>query len=158
MSDQPQKSVFMVMSGDFDHAFAAFTMASTSAAMGVEVTMFFTFWGIKAIQKGNLTGKRFFGRMIGVMNRGGIDRIGPSQFNFGGIGRWLFKKMMRDEGVASLPELRQQCIDLGVKFLACSTSMDVMQITLEDLIPGVEVAGAATVIAEAQSAQSQWFI
>ena len=158
MSEEPQKSVFMVMSGDFDHAFAAFTMASTAAAMGAEVTMFFTFWGLKAIQKGNLTGKRFFGRMVGVMNRGGIDRIGPSHFNFGGIGRWLFKKMMKDENVVSLPELRQQCIDLGVKFLACNTSMDVMQITLDDLIPGVEAAGAATVMAEAQQAQSQWFI
>ena len=158
MSEEPQKSVFLVMSGDFDHAFAAFTMASTAAAMGAEVTMFFTFWGLKAIQKGNLTGKRFFGRMVGVMNRGGIDRIGPSHFNFGGIGRWLFKKMMKDENVVSLPELRQQCIDLGVKFLACNTSMDVMQITLDDLIPGVEAAGAATVMAEAQQAQSQWFI
>jgi len=158
MSEEPQKSVFMVMSGDFDHAFAAFTMASTAAAMGAEVTMFFTFWGLKAIQKGNLTGKRFFGRMVGVMNRGGIDRIGPSHFNFGGIGRWLFKKMMKDENVVSLPELRQQCIDLGVKFLACNTSMDVLQITLDDLIPGVEAAGAATVMAEAQQAQSQWFI
>jgi peroxiredoxin family protein len=158
MSEEPQKSVFMVMSGDFDHAFAAFTMASTAAAMGAEVTMFFTFWGLKAIQKGNLTGKRFLGRMVGVMNRGGIDRIGPSKFNFGGIGRWMFKKMMKDEGVVSLPELRQTCIDLGVKFLACNTSMDVMQITLDDLIPGVEAAGAATVMAEAQQAQSQWFI
>jgi len=158
MSEEPQKSVFLVMSGDFDHAFAAFTMASTAAAMGAEVTMFFTFWGLKAIQKGNLTGKRFFGRMVGVMNRGGIDRIGPSHFNFGGIGRWLFKKMMKDENVVSLPELRQQCIDLGVKFLACNTSMDVLQITLDDLIPGVEAAGAATVMAEAQQAQSQWFI
>jgi len=158
MSEEPQKSVFLVMSGDFDHAFAAFTMASTAAAMGAEVTMFFTFWGLKAIQKGNLTGKRFFGRMVGVMNRGGIDRIGPSKFNFGGIGRWMFKKMMKDEGVVSLPELRQTCIDLGVKFLACNTSMDVMQITLDDLIPGVEAAGAATVMAEAQQAQSQWFI
>jgi len=158
MSEEPQKSVFMVMSGDFDHAFAAFTMASTAAAMGAEVTMFFTFWGLKAIQKGNLTGKRFFGRMVGVMNRGGIDRIGPSKFNFGGIGRWMFKKMMKDENVVSLPELRQQCIDLGVKFLACNTSMDVMQITVDDLIPGVEVAGAAAVMLEAQQAQSQWFI
>jgi peroxiredoxin family protein len=158
MSEEPQKSVFMVMSGDFDHAFAAFTMASTAAAMGAEVTMFFTFWGLKAIQKGNLTGKRFLGRMVGVMNRGDIDRIGPSKFNFGGIGRWMFKKMMKDENVVSLPELRQQCIDLGVKFLACNTSMDVMQITQDDLIPGVEVAGAATVMLEAQQAQSQWFI
>jgi peroxiredoxin family protein len=158
MSEEPQKSVFMVMSGDFDHAFAAFTMASTAAAMGAEVTMFFTFWGLKAIQKGNLTGKRFLGRMVGVMNRGGIDRIGPSKFNFGGIGRWMFKKMMRDVNVAALPELRQQAIELGVKFLVCQTSMQVMEINLDDLIPGVEVAGAATVLAAAQQAQSQWFI
>ena len=158
MSEEPQKSVIMLMSGDFDHAFAAFTLASTAAAMGIETTIFFTFWGIKAIQKGNYTGKGLFGRMVGVLNRGGINRIGPSKFNFGGIGRWMFKKMMRDQNVAALPELRQQCIDLGVKFLACTTSMDVMEITLDDLIPGVEPAGAATVMSEAQQAQSQWFI
>jgi peroxiredoxin family protein len=158
MSEELQKSVIMLMSGDFDHAFAAFTLASTSAAMGIETTMFFTFWGIKAIQKGNFTGKGLFGRMVGVLNRGGIDRIGPSKFNFGGIGRWMFKKMMRDQNVTALPELRQSCIDMGVKFLVCMTSMQVMEISLEDLIPGVEPAGAATVMAEAQQAQSQWFI
>ena len=53
--------------------------------------MFFTFWGIKAIQKGNLTGQGFLGKMIGLMNRGGIERLGPSHFKFGGIGRGLFK-------------------------------------------------------------------
>jgi len=158
MSEEAQKSVIMLMSGDFDHAFAAFTLATTAAAMGIETTMFFTFWGIKAIQKGNYTGTSFFGRMVGVMNRGGIDRIGPSKFNFGGIGRWMFKKMMRDQNVVALSELRQQATDLGVKFLVCLTSMQVMEITLEDLIPGVEPAGAAAVLGEAQQAQSQWFI
>jgi peroxiredoxin family protein len=159
MEEKPQKCVLIVMSGDFDHAFAAFTIASTAAAMGMETTMFFTFWGIKAVQTGNFTGKGLFGRMVGVMNRGGIDRIGPSKFNFGGIGRWMFKKMMRDKNVTSLPELRQQCIDLGVKFLACLTSMDVMEITLEDLIPEARnPAGAATMLAEAQQAQIQLFI
>ncbi len=159
MEEKPQKCVLIVMSGDFDHAFAAFTMASTAAAMGIETTMFFTFWGIKAVQTGSFTGKGLFGRMVGVMNRGGIDRIGPSKFNFGGIGRWMFKKMMRDKNVTSLPELRQQCIDLGVKFMACLTSMDVMEITLEDLIPEARnPAGAATMLAEAQQAQIQLFI
>ncbi len=158
MSEEPKKCVLIVMSGDFDKAFAAFTIASTSAAMGMETTMFFTFWGLKAIQKGNLTGEGFFGRMVGVMNRGGIDRIGPSKFNFGGVGRWMFKKMMRDKGVTSLPELQQTCVDLGVRFLACLTSMDVMEITLDDLIPGVEIAGAATMLGEAQQSAMQLFI
>ena len=158
MSEAPQKCVLIVTSGDFDKAFAALTIAATAAAMGMETIMFFTLWGLKIIQKGNRTGKGFLGRMVGVMNRGGIDRIGPSKFNFGGIGRGMFKKMMRDKDVTSLPELLQQCIDLDVKFMACPTSMDVMEITIEDLIPGVEIAGAATMLLEAQESQIQLLI
>jgi peroxiredoxin family protein len=142
-----------------DYTFAAFIIATTAAAMGMETTMFFTFWGVKAIQKGNRTGKGFFGRMLGFMNRGGIDRLGPSKFNFGGMGRWMFKKMMADQNVTSLPELLQTAIDLDVKLLACNMSMDVMEINKEDLIDEVtEVVGAATMIAEAKESQIQLFI
>ena len=112
---------------------------------GMDTTMFFTFWGLKAIQKGNLTGKGFLGKMIGLVNRGGIERVGPSRFNFGGIGRWLFKKMMKDKKVVSLSELLQTAIDLDVRLLACKMSMDVMEISREDLIDEVEdVVGVAT--------------
>ena len=159
MSDAPRKCMLLAMSGDFDHAFAVFSIASSAAAMGMETTVFFTFWGLKAIQRGNFTGKGLFGRMVGVLNRGGIERIGPSKFNFGGIGRWMFKKMMKDKGVTALTELRQQCIELGVKFLACKTSLDVMEITEEDLIPEVTaVVGAATMIAATENSQFQFFI
>ena len=158
MSEETQKCTIIVFSGEMDKVFAAFIIATTAAAMGMDTTMFFTFWGLKAIQKGNRTGSGFFGRMLGLMNRGGIDRLGPSKFNFGGIGRGMFKKMMRDKDVTSLPELLQQCIDLDVKFMACPTSMDVMEITIEDLIPGVEIAGAATMLLEAQESQIQLLI
>jgi peroxiredoxin family protein len=140
-----ERCSIVVFSGDMDKVMAAFIIATTGAAMGKETSMFFTFWGIKAIQKGNPTGKGFLGKMLGVMNRGGIDRLGPSRFNFGGLGRWMFKKMMRDKGTASLPELRQTAIDLGVKLLACQMSMDVMEIAREDLIDEVDdIVGAAT--------------
>ena len=159
MSEETKKCTLILMSGDFDHAFAAFTIASTAAAMGMETTMFFTFWGLKPIQKGNLTGKGLFGRMVGVMNRGGIDRIGPSKFNFGGIGRWMFKKMMRDKGVAPLSELRAAALDMGVKMLACQMSMDVMEIRQEDLIDGVTAGvGVAVFLAEAAESQTTLFI
>jgi peroxiredoxin family protein len=146
MSDDAQQCCsIVVFSGDMDKVMAAFIIATTGAAMGRETSMFFTFWGLKAIQKGNLTGKGFFERMLGLMNRGGIDRIGPSRFNFGGLGRWLFKKMMKDQGVTTLPELRQMAIDLGVELLACQMSMEVMGISREDLIDEVaDVVGAAT--------------
>jgi len=124
---------------------AGFIIATTAASMGRDTTMFFTFWGLKAIQKGNLTGSSFFERMLGLMNRGGIDRIGPSRLNFGGMGRWMFKKMMKTKGVTPLVELRQTALDLGVTLLACQMSMDVMGIKREDLIDEVaDVVGAAT--------------
>lgn len=145
MGEELEKCTMIIFSGDMDKVMAGFIIATTAASMGRDTTMFFTFWGLKAIQKGNRTGSGFFQRMLGIMNRGGIDRIGPSKFNFGGIGRWMFKKMMKDKGVTSLPELRQTAIDLGVRLLACQMSMDVMGIEREDLIDEVEdVVGAAT--------------
>ena len=159
MGDETQKCSIIVFSGDMDKVMAAFIIATTAAAMDMETTMFFTFWGLKAIQKGTPTGKGLFGKMLSVMNRGGIDRLGPSRLNFGGLGRWMFKKMMKDQGVTSLPELRDMAIELDVKFLACLMSMDVMEIAKEDLIDEVtDVVGAATFIAEAQQSQIQLFI
>jgi peroxiredoxin family protein len=159
MSEENQKATIIVFSGEMDKVFAAFIIATTAAAMGMETTMFFTFWGLKAIQKGNRTGKGLFGRMLGLMNRGGIDRIGPSKFNFGGLGRWMFKKMMKDQNVTSLPEMLQMAIDLDVKMLACLMSMDVMEITQDDLIDEIDdVVGAATMLAEAQESTVQYFI
>ncbi|MHB9033068.1 MAG: DsrE/DsrF/DrsH-like family protein [Anaerolineae bacterium] len=153
------KATILVLSGEFDKIFAAFTLASTCAASGMDTTLFFTFWGIKAIQKGNRTGAGFFGKMLGLMNRGGLNRLDPSHFSFGGIGRVLFRKMMTDKKVASLEELRQACIDLGCHFLACKTSMDVMEIKREDLIPEVEkIVGAATAIGNAAESKVQFFI
>ena len=97
--------------------------------------------------------------MVGIMNRGGIERLGPSKFNFGGIGRWMFKKMMKDKGGPSLTELRQTAIDLGVHILACKTSMDVMEINREDLIPEVEaIVGVATLINASQNSELTHFI
>ncbi len=159
MAARGDKMTLVVLSGDFDKVFAAYTIASGAAAAGMEVVMFFTFWGLKAIQTGKLTGKGLFGRMAGLMNRGGLDVIGPSRLNMGGMGRWMFKKMMREKGVAQLPELRQACIDLGVKFLPCQTSMEVMEVTCEDLIPEAgEPVGVATMLEHARESNIQFFI
>jgi len=154
-----KKATLVVFSGDMDKVFAAFIIATGAAAAGMDTIMFFTFWGLKAIQKGNLTGKGFLGRMIGLMNRGGIERIGPSRFNFGGLGRWLFKKMMKDKKVVGLSELLQTAIDLDVRLLACKMSMDVMEITRDDLIDEVEdVVGVATYIKHAAESELTLFI
>jgi peroxiredoxin family protein len=149
----------VVMSGDMDKVFGAFIIATGAAAAGKGTTMFFTFWGLKAIQKGNFTGKGLMGRMIGVLNRGGIDRIGPSRFNFWGMGRWMFKKMMGDKGVTSLSDLREMAIDLGVKLIPCSMSMEVMEIAKEDMIEAVsEPVGVANFLEYAYDSKVTLFI
>jgi len=156
---EKKTATIVLFSGDFDKVFAAFTIAISTLAAGMDTTLFVTFWGLKAIQKGNLTGKGLFGRMVGLMNRGGLDVIGPSKFNFGGIGRWMFKKMMVNKNVTLLPELRQTMIDLGVHFLACKTSMDVMEINRDDLIDEVEgIVGAATMVENAAKSDVHFFI
>ncbi len=149
----------VVFSGDMDKVMAAFNIAIGSAAAGKETAMFFTFWGLKAIQKGNMTGKSLFARMMGLLNRGGINRIGPSRFNFGGIGRWMFQQMMTETKITPLEELRQTAIDLGVKLMPCQMSMEVMEIRRGDLIDEAgEPCGVATMLEEAFHSGATFFI
>jgi peroxiredoxin family protein len=152
-------TTIIVMSGDMDKVMAAFNIAIGAASMGKETNMFFTFWGLKAIQKGNYTGSSFLGRMMGIMNRGGINRIGPSQFNFWGLGRWMFKQMMKNHHITPLEELRKTAMELGVKLMPCQMSMEVMEIKAEDLIPGVEEScGVATMLERADRSRQTLFI
>jgi len=156
--NKPRKASIIVFSGDMDKVMAAFIIATTAAASGIETTMFFTFWGLQAILKKTSTGKSFFGRMLGLFLKD-INGLGPSKMNFGGVGRWMFKRMMRAHNVASLPELRQMAIDMGVKLLACEMSMEVMEISREALIEEVsDVVGAMTYIAEAKDSDITLFI
>jgi len=154
MPETKNKLSMIVFSGDMDKVMAAYIIATGAAAAGMEVVMFHTFWGLKAIQKGNLTGKGLFGRMLGLMNRGGLNAIGPSRLNMGGLGRWMFKQMMKAKGVSSLPELQRMAIELGVKILPCQMSMDVMEIGRDDLIPEAgEPVGVATFIQHASESR-----
>lgn len=154
------KLSMVVFSGDMDKVMAAFIMATGAAASGMDVTMFFTFWGLKALEKeGQWTGKGLFGKMLGVMNRGGVEAIGPSRLNMGGMGRWMFKKMMKSKNVASLGELRDMAVELGVKMLPCQMSMDVMEIASKNLIDSAcPPVGVATFIEESNQSHATLFI
>ena len=155
-----RKVSMVVMSGDMDKLFGAFIIATGAAAMGNEVTMFFTFWGLRALKRADAkTGKTFFGKMLGMMYGGGIEKANPSMFSFGGMGRWMFGKMMGANNVSSLVELRDLAIDLGVKMYGCQMSMDVMEIPQESFVKGVqEPVGVGFFIAEAQESQVTLFI
>jgi peroxiredoxin family protein len=97
--------------------------------------------------------------MLGVMNRGGLDAIGPSRLNMGGMGRWMFKLMMKQKGVSTLPELYDAAVELGVKMMPCQMSMDVMEIDSvlfkENVTPPV---GVAAMLEEATESKFTLFI
>ena len=154
------KISMVVLSGDMDKVMAAFLIGTGAAASGMEVTMFFTFWGFKAIQKnGTKPGTTMMGKMLAMMNRGGLDAIGPSRLNMGGMGRWMFKKMMKEKGAASLEELYQIAVDLDVKMMPCDMTMQMMEYGMETMRDNVtEPVGVAAFIQEAAESKITLFI
>jgi peroxiredoxin family protein len=160
MEDQKRKKLAMVIfSGDMDKLFAGFAIATGAAASNMDVTMFFTFWGLRALKKKARKGKSFFGRLLGLFYGGDINRATPSKMSFGGIGRWMFKKMMRAKRVPTLAEMRQTAIDLGVKLYGCQMSMEVMEIPQQKMIDEVaQCVGVATFIEQAQQADVTLFV
>ncbi len=158
-TEQKKKLSMVVFSGDMDKLSAAFSIATGAAASNMEVTMFFTFWGLRALKKKVRTGRSVFGRLLSLFYGGDIARATPSKLAFGGIGRWMFKKMMKAKRVPSLADLRQSAVDLGVKFYGCTTSMEVMEIPREAMISEVNACvGVAAFLEQAQQSDVSLFI
>jgi peroxiredoxin family protein len=154
-----RKASIIVFSGDLDKLMAAYIVGTGAAAMGMDVVMFHTFWGLRAVKKNVCTGKGLFGRLMGLAYGGDITKATPSKFNFGGLGRWGFNQVMKANGVTSLLELRETAVELGIRLLTCEMSMELMEITREDLIDEVEESvGVATYLAHAEESQLKLFI
>lgn len=150
----------IMFSGDLDKAMAGLIIANGAAAMGDEVTIFFTFWGLNILRKAQKikVRKSFMEKMFGIMMPRGADKLGLSKMNMGGMGTTMMKDIMKKKRVSSLPELIESAQDLGVKFIACTMSMDIMGIKQEEIIDGVEYAGVATYLGEADEANVNLFI
>ncbi|HOE56184.1 MAG TPA: DsrE/DsrF/DrsH-like family protein [Bacillota bacterium] len=154
------RKTIIMFSGDLDKAMAGLIIANGAAAMGDEVTIFFTFWGLNLLRKAQKVNvrKTFMEKMFGFMMPRGADKLGLSKMNFGGMGKAMMKDIMRKKNVNSLPQLISTAQDMGVKFIACTMSMDVMGIKPEEIIDGVEYAGVATYLGEADEANVNLFI
>lgn len=153
------KTIIM-FSGDLDKAMAGLIIANGAAAMGDDVTIFFTFWGLNILRKAQKIAvrKSFMEKMFGWMMPRGADKLGLSKMNFGGMGAAMMKSIMRKKNVNTLPLLIRNAQDMGVKFIVCTMSMDVMGIKEEELIDGVEYAGVATYLGEADQSNVNLFI
>jgi peroxiredoxin family protein len=161
MTEEKRRELTMIVfSGDMDKLMAAFLIATGAAASDMDVTMFFTFYGLRALKKKNIrTGKSFFGKMMGMMEGGDITKASPSKYSMGGMGRWIFNKMMGAKNVQSLEELRKMAIDLGVNLYGCQMTMDVFEIPRESMIDEVkDVVGVAFMLEHSKDSFSTLFI
>jgi peroxiredoxin family protein len=156
-----QKATIVVFSGEMDKALAAFNIAIGAASSGMEVSMFFTFWGLNIIKKneGPIKSKGIMRKMLNFMNRGGSKRTQLSKFHMMGAGTWMMKRLMKDVNFPQLEELITMAHEMGVKFIACTTSMGMMGIGKEAFIPEVDTyAGVATYLADASESKVNLFI
>lgn len=155
-----QGKTMIVFDGDLDKVIASFIIANGAAAMGRPVTMFFTFWGLNALRKSRPVPvkKNMMEKMFGIMMPRGIHKLKLSKMNMGGLGTKMMKAVMKEKNVASLEELMKSAMKNGVKIVACTMSMDVMGIRKEELIDGVELAGVATYLSDAELSNVNLFI
>lgn len=153
------KVTLLVFSGELDKVLAGLMIATTAASLGMNVTVFFTFWGLNVLkEKRTYIGKDIKERMIDLMTPTGPGGMNVSQLNMLGAGRIMLKMMMKDKDVVSAAELLEIAKESGVKLVACSMTMQVMGIKEDELTSGIEVAGAASYLVDASRSGCTLFI
>jgi peroxiredoxin family protein len=159
---QENKLLMIVFSGELDKHLAAMIIATGAAAMGIKVTLFFTFWGTAALRdpKKNAKGKNFMSKMFGFMLPKGRNKTVLSKMNMAGMGTAMMKDLMKKKNVANLDELFEAAAALGVEINICEMSMDLMGFKYEEMIdyPNMKVCGVATMLADARESAVQFFI
>ncbi len=152
------KVSIILLSGDFDKAMAAFIMANGAVGMGMEVSMFFTFWGCSVIKKGRkLKGKKLTHKLINLMLPGSSRDLAPSKMAFGGLGRVFFNNVMKGE-MASLEEQIAIAKEAGVRFQVCAPSLGLMGFDADEWIVPVDICGVAAMYGTALNARTAYFI
>lgn len=157
----PKASIVM-FSGDLDKALAAFIIANGAAASGWDVTIFFTFWGINMLRdptKSAAKPKTTTEKMFGMMMPNGPDGLKISKMNMLGMGTSMIKGRMKGLKVRPLAEMMKDAKELGVKFLICDLSMDIMGLQKEEFSGIVDdYVGVGTYISECEDANLTLFI
>jgi peroxiredoxin family protein len=152
----------IVTKGSLDWAYPPFILATTAAAMGLPVTMFFTFYGLPLLLKkldlkvtaaGNTAMKMpMMGMHMGLPNLltavPGVDAACSV----------MMKNLIKKKGVASIEDLREMAVDAEVRMIACQMTLDLFEYSTDDMIDGIDLGGAATYIECATNSDINLFI
>lgn len=140
--DTKNKATIILHSGDMDKVYSALIVGNGALSMGMEASIYFTFWGLQRLRKG-------------ALEKGALSRM-----NMLGLGKWMVKRRMRQANVVSLERLMQDFKELGGKIFACDMTMDIMGIKPEDLRQDLitEYCAVGTYIKEAKESTITLFI
>ena len=157
-----QKRLSMVCwSSELDKVWPVLILATTGAATGMQVDVFFTFWGLRVLQRDGkrITGENWMQKGESIVDKGGIDALKLSKIHFAGAGTTMIKKLAKSYNVASPTELLDMAKDLGVNLYPCQMTMDLYGLSKDDFIDGIQPSmGAASFIDMAADADITMFI
>ncbi|MFH1728912.1 MAG: DsrE/DsrF/DrsH-like family protein [Pseudomonadota bacterium] len=159
---QENQVSMVVFSGDLDKLLASLIIATGSAAMGMKVVLFYTFWATASLRdkKKTVKGKDFMSKMFGFMLPKGSSQAKLSKMNMAGAGTAMLKGLMKKKNVQSVEQLLDLAAQLDVQINICEMSMDLMGFKREEMIdyPNLKYCGVATFLAEAQKSKVQLFV
>ncbi|ABR47539.1 conserved hypothetical protein [Alkaliphilus metalliredigens QYMF] len=159
--EQKQSLNLLMFSGDYDKALAGLILANSAKEMDVDVTMFFSFWGLFLLRdpdKMDLEGKSAYEKMFEMMTPRGPEALPLSHMNYGGVGKSMLLEMMEAKDAPMLEDFLKGARKKKVKFYGCKLSLDIMGLTKDELIPEVEIVDAQTYLKDALSSNMQLFI
>lgn len=161
MSDTPESMTIIAFSGDLDKLWPTMILSSTGAASGMDVTVFFTFWGLFPLVRDDvrITGFDPMTKMLAGMNAPGFKKAKLSKLNMGGMGSWMMRKVAGKNKVLPPEQLFEMAQDMGVNMWPCQMTMDLLGIRPEQMRSGLgEPVGAATALARMSKSQINLFI
>ena len=160
--ENSKSMALIVTKGTLDWGYPPFILATTAAAMGLKVSMFFTFYGLNLLHKKLDLGISTLGNPGMKMPMMGMHMAMPNMMGMlpgmDGMATGMMKNMIKKKGVASIEELREAAVESDVTLIACQMTMDLFEYELDDLIDGPELGGAATYIETALKSDINLFI
>ena len=163
MSEPNAKRMSIIVTkGSLDWAYPPFILATTAAAMGLDVTLFFTFYGLTLLKKKLDLKVTTLGNAAMEMPMMGGHMVMPNLLGalpgMDALASGMMKDLIKKKGIASIEELRDLALEADVRLIACQMTLDLFEYKREDLIDGLEYAGAATYIENATTCDINLFV
>ena len=157
---EKKRTTIVLFSGDYDKAMAAYIIANGAAAYDHEVTIFHTFWGINALRKQEPVAvkKGFLEKMFAKMMPRGAEKLGLSKMQMLGMGPKMIKHVMNKHNALTLTQLVEMAQEQEIKLVTCTMTMDLLGLQKEELLDGIQYAGVAAYLADAEEGTVNLFI